>query len=291
MYSIEKYKETKRILWIILFANFTVAAIKIIMGGIIGSSSMSADGFHSLTDGSSNIVGLIAIGIASKPKDKEHPYGHSKYETLASLLIGIMLCILGIRVILEAISKLVKPTDVSVSLESIIALLFTLLVNIYVSIFEYRKGTLLKSEILVSDSIHTKGDIFISTGVLIAIVSIKLGTPIIIDPLVSFAVSAFIFKAAYEILSVSSGILVDKAAVDSRKIQEIVMKQEGVFGVHNIRSRGNSDEVFIDMHIVLNPRFNVSQTHELSHKIENTICENLNNKAQVILHIEPFEGG
>lgn len=290
MYCEKKYKATQKILWIILVLNFLVAAIKIIFGQITGSSSLTADGFHSLTDGSSNVVGLIAIALASKPVDKEHPYGHSKYETLASLFIGIMLVILGLKVMGEAAGKFVNPTSINVSIQSIIAIIFTLAINIYVSAYEFRMGKVLKSEILISDSFHTRGDIFVSLGVLTALISIKLGVSIMIDPIVSLIVGVFIFKAAYDVLHTSAEILVDTAVVDSTEIREIVMKQNGVFDVYNIRSRGNTEDMFIDMNIVMNSSFNVSETHELSHKIEKSIRDRLKNEAQVIIHVEPYEG-
>ncbi|MGL5715515.1 MAG: cation diffusion facilitator family transporter, partial [Paraclostridium sp.] len=97
----DNYKKVKQVLWIILFANLGVALLKIVVGSIINSASMTADGFHSLSDGSSNIVGLIGITLASKPIDKEHPYGHKKFEVIAGLFIGGMLLFLGGKIIIE----------------------------------------------------------------------------------------------------------------------------------------------------------------------------------------------
>ncbi|MBQ1787139.1 MAG: cation diffusion facilitator family transporter, partial [Turicibacter sp.] len=94
------YKKVKKVLWIILLANFAVAILKIIVGTTIRSSSMTADGFHSISDGTSNIVGLIGIGLAAKPRDKEHPYGHNKFEVISGLFIGAMLLVLGIKIVL-----------------------------------------------------------------------------------------------------------------------------------------------------------------------------------------------
>jgi len=96
------YSQVKFVLWLILFANFAVALAKIVVGLMIKSASVMADGFHSLTDGSSNIIGLIGIGLASKPVDEDHPYGHQKYETLTSLFIVGMLLFLGIQIVSNA---------------------------------------------------------------------------------------------------------------------------------------------------------------------------------------------
>src|SRR5690606_22934806 len=127
---------------------------------LIKSASMTADGFHSLSDGSSNIVGLIGIHFASKPEDESHPYGHNKFETLAALFISFMLFLASGKIILGAFERINNPIIPEVTIESLLVLIFTLIVNIVVSLVEYRKGKELNSQILISDSMHTRSDIY-----------------------------------------------------------------------------------------------------------------------------------
>jgi len=185
------YKKVKQVLWVILFANFAVALLKIIIGAMIKSSSMTADGFHSLSDGSSNIVGLIGIGLASKPIDKDHPYGHKKFEVLSGLFIAGMLLFIGLKIIFDSFSRFVSPIAPSITIESLVTLILTLLINIMVCTYENRVGKKLNSYILISDSLHTKSDIFVSVGVLVTLTGIKLGLPPIIDPITSYLVNIF----------------------------------------------------------------------------------------------------
>ncbi|HBH3014975.1 TPA: cation diffusion facilitator family transporter, partial [Clostridioides difficile] len=126
----DNYKKVKQVLWIILFANFAVALLKIIIGNQIKSYSMTADGFHSLSDGASNIVGLIGIFFASKPKDKNHPYGHKKFEIITSLFISGMLFVIAIKIILSAVLRITNPVVPAITIESLIALIITLFINI-----------------------------------------------------------------------------------------------------------------------------------------------------------------
>ena len=133
----DNYKEVSKVLWIILFANLFVAFLKISIGIIIKSNSMTADGLHSITDGSSNIVGLIGIYFASKPIDEEHPYGHKKYEMIAGIFISIMLIVVGIKVIVEGIQRLINPVKPNVDLPYILILLLTIFINIFVTTYEY----------------------------------------------------------------------------------------------------------------------------------------------------------
>ena len=208
------YKKVSFVLWVILFANFTVALLKIIIGSIIHSASMTADGFHSLTDGSSNIVGLIGIRLASKPVDKDHPYGHRKFEPLTGLFIAGMLFLIGGKIVINAIGSFRNPVVPNITIESLIVLIITLGINIFVSLYEYKVGKKLGSQILISDSMHTRSDIYVSIGVLATLVGVKLGLPPIIDPIASLVVAGFIFYAAYEIFKDNSDVLLDKVAVE-----------------------------------------------------------------------------
>lgn len=279
----DNYKKVKQVLWIILFANFAVALLKIIIGNQIKSYSMTADGFHSLSDGASNIVGLIGIFFASKPKDKNHPYGHKKFEIITSLFISGMLFVIAIKIILSAVSRIANPVVPAITIESLIALIITLFINIFVCMYEYRVGTKLNSYVLISDSLHTRSDIFVSLGVLVTLFGVKLGFPVIIESIVPIIISVFIIYSAYGIFRPSIGILVDRVAVDEDYIKEIVFEFNEVRDVHNIRSRGSKSSIYIDMHVMVDPFISVEKSHDLTHKIEKQIQEEINENAQVIV--------
>lgn len=284
----DNYKKVKQVLWIILFANLGVALLKIIIGGMIKSTSMTADGFHSLSDGSSNIVGIIGITLASKPIDKKHPYGHKKFEVISGLFIGAMLLFLGGNIIVESFSRFKNPIIPSVSTISLLALIITLCINVFVCTYEYNIGKKLNSYILVSDSLHTKSDIFVSIGVLITLLGVKLGLPPIIDPIASLVVAGFILHAAYEIFKSTIDVLVDTAIIDEELIIEIIKNFEEVKDVHNIRSRGSENDAYLDMHVMVEPNITVEKSHDLAHDIEEMVREKINKNIQVIIHIEPF---
>jgi cation diffusion facilitator family transporter len=281
-------KKVRTVLLVILVANLLVAVLKIVIGSIIKSTSMSADGFHSLSDGSSNIVGLVGIWYASKPVDTDHPYGHSKFETLSGLFIGGMLAVVGINVIIEAFKRFFHPVIPNITIESIITLVVTLGINIFVSTYEFKEGKKLNSQILISDSLHTRSDIYVSLGVLVTLLCISLGLPAIIDPVASVIVALFIFHASYEIFMENSGVLLDKAAVDSEKVREIVLKFPEVKDIHQIRSRGRVDEMFIDLHVMAEPSMSIAASHVLIHSIEGKMREELSENTQVIVHLEPY---
>lgn len=282
------FQKIKQVLYVILIANILVAIIKISIGMFLKSSSLTADGLHSMTDGTSNVVGLIGIKLASKPKDNEHPYGHNKFETLSGLFISVMLFVVATNVIIQAIEKLQNPVSMNIPMVSLVALLATLIINILVSAMEYKKGKELRSPILVSDSMHTRSDIYVSIGVLVTLICVRLGLPTIIDAIASFIVSIFILHAGYEVFKENSSVLVDKAAVDTKEIKDLVMSFSLVKDTHNIRSRGCKNSLFIDMHVMVEPDLSIEESHSLVHRIESTIKEKVNDSAQVIAHVEPY---
>jgi len=282
------YSQVKFVLWLILFANFAVALAKIVVGLMIKSASVMADGFHSLTDGSSNIIGLIGIGLASKPVDEDHPYGHQKYETLTSLFIVGMLLFLGIQIVSNAIQKFANPTPIQLEPISFIVMIITLLINLFVAGYEKKRGVALNSTILVSDSMHTRSDIFVTIGVISALVGMKLGLTLWIDPITSLVVAGFIFKAGYEIFRMTSTILLDSAVVTEEEVRKVIKMNPLVKGVHHVRSRGTMESMFIDMHVLADPSMTLLEVHQLTHDLEQQLREHFHNNVQVITHMEPF---
>ena len=282
------YRQVKRVLWLILLANFIVALLKIVVGIAIRSTSMTADGFHSIADTTSNILGIIGIILASKPTDKEHPYGHSKFEVISGLFIGAMLLFLAGKIIVDALESFRNPVVPAITIESLIALFITLFINIFVSNYEYKMGKRLNSYILISDSLHTKSDIFVSIGVLVTLLGVKFGLPIIIDPIVSLVVAGFILYASYEIFKSTINVLVDKAIIDDKDVISVLYTFKEIKTYHNIRSRGSENNIYIDMHIMVDTNMTVENAHKLSHDIEDKIRKIVNENAQVIIHIEPY---
>ena len=273
---------------LLLGANLFVAIAKIIVGLIINSSSVMADGFHSTSDSASNIVGIIGITLASKPRDSKHPYGHKKFETISSIIIGLMLLLLGFNVIKGSIYKIFNPSNLEITFQSLVVILITLFINIFVAIYENKQGHKLNSQILIADSLHTKSDIFVSIGVLFALISVKLGLPPLVDTIASFIVAFFILHASYEIIKDNLSSLTDKIMIEEDTIIDILKEFKEIKDIHNIRSRGHYDYIFIDMHIKVDSTLNVNEAHKLVHDIEYTLSNKLDKKIDLIIHVEPL---
>ncbi len=283
------FRSIRRVLVVILFLNWAVAIAKIIFGNLSRCSSMTADGFHSLSDGTSNIIGLIGIRLCAQPIDSDHPYGHKKYETLFSLSIAALLFVVAFNLAKQGIKRFYHPVEPTVDLVNFGVMVITLVINILVMKYEYKKGKLLKSDILVSDSLHTRADIFTSVSVIITLIAIKLGFPIL-DPLATVVISLFIAYAGYEIVKEGSGILCDAVVIgDIKKIEDVVLGIRGVKSCHRIRTRGRPDDIYIDLHVQLKPDLHLDKAHKISDIIEEAIKKSIPEVAEVLVHLEPEE--
>jgi len=284
----EHYKQIRRVLVLILVLNWAVALAKIIYGLTSRCVSMTADGFHSLADGASNIIGLIGIHFACQPTDKDHPYGHKKYETFFSLGIAMLLFIVSFNLFKEGFGRINKPVNPQVNLDSFIVMLVTLGVNFWVMNYEHKKGKLLGSDILISDAMHTKADIFTSLSVIIALIVIKLGYPIL-DPIATILISIFIAHTGYQIVKESSVVLCDTAILDTKKVTDIVLEVKGVRNCHKIRTRGRFDDIHIDLHVQVSPSMHMDEAHKISYAIEGAIKKDIPEVTDVVVHMEPKE--
>ncbi|HHY03851.1 MAG TPA: cation transporter [Thermoanaerobacterales bacterium] len=282
-------KQVRSVLWTILGLNLAVCIMKLIVGYSISSASMIADGYHSFSDGSSNIIGLIGLTIASKPADECHPYGHRKFEAITTICISLMLFIISINIVRSGIAKVYNPQVPAVDIYSFIVMLITIGINIFVVIYETKKGKELKSSILVSDAMHTKSDIYVSISVIFSLIAVKLGYPLL-DPIISFLIASVIIKAGAEILINSINILCDASVIAPEEIIDLVSNIDGVINCHRVRTRGSINDFSMDLHILVDPAMTVQQSHDLHHTIEQKIIEKYSGVNYIGIHIEPYQG-
>jgi cation diffusion facilitator family transporter len=281
------YASIRRILIVIMFLNWAVALAKIIYGLITRCQSMTADGFHSLSDGASNIICLVGIHFACQPVDCDHPYGHRKYETFFSLGIAMLLLLVCIGLIHESITRFLHPVTPRIDLASFAVMIITMAINFWVMKYEMGKGKILKSDILTSDAMHTKADILTSASVIITLVVIKLGFPLL-DPIATVFISLFIAHAAYTIVRHSSAVLCDTAVItDVKRIEDIVLEVKGVKTCHKIRTRGRPDDIKVDLHVQVIGSMRMDEAHKISYAIEEALKKAIPEVTDVVVHMEP----
>ncbi|TFH06144.1 MAG: cation transporter [Methanosarcina sp.] len=283
---IHRFKKVQQVLVLVLFLNLAVAFAKIIYGTLTGTLSMTADGYHSLFDGVSNIVGLVGIFIASRPPDREHPYGHQKYETVASIFIAVLLLFVGFEIFQNALDRFLVRGTPEVTPLSFIIMLGTMGVNYLVTRYEHGKGVALRSSVLIADSMHTKSDIYVSFSVIVSLVAIRSGFPLL-DPVIALLISFLIFRAGFRIMKESSKVLLDMSRLEEEEICNLVMGIEGVLGCHKIRTRGGMGDIWIDMHVLVRPDMPLEDAHLIAHRVSKMLKVEYKDVSDVVVHLEP----
>ena len=281
-----RYSEVRRVLVRILFLNLGVALAKIAFGQLSGSISILSDGFHSLTDGASNVVALVGLRLAQKPPDANHPYGHRKFETLAAGGIALFLLIVVVEVARTAFFRLQSGSAPSVTSASFAIMLATLAINVAVVRSERKAAFRLSSELLLADARHTQSDVLTSIAVIVALAGSMYGYPIL-DPLAALVIVGFIGHAGFAIARDAAKILSDQIVISEDDIRRVVLSVPQVLGCHHIRSRGSADHVFLDLHVWLDGATPLTEAHALSHTVKDALMERFPQIVDAIIHIEP----
>lgn len=280
--------EVRRILAIILVLNLLVAVAKISFGLLSGSLAIAADGFHSVLDASGNVVALIGISIAARPPDRDHPYGHHRYETLASLAIAALMLLALFTLVQQALGRLQSGNSPEVSAASFVIMLMTLAVNLTVTIWERRAGKRLASSLLMADARHTTSDIYVSLSVIGALIVVALGYAWA-DAAITLVIAVAIAWGAWEIVRDATFVLSDAVAAEPEEIEAVARSVPGVQGTHNIRSRGGEGRTWVDLHIQVDPDMSVHMSHEIASVVAQRVEGLLGQPADVTVHVEPAD--
>jgi len=282
-----RQRAIRRVILVTFALNLGVAAAKIAYGSIANMLSIRADGFHSLTDSTNNIVGLIGLWLATRPADRGHPYGHHKFEVLAAGVVGVSLLLMAYDVASGAIDRLFSAPGPApkVDLATFVVLGMTLAINGFISVYEYRRGKQLQSSFLLSDAVHTRSDVLVTLGVLVTATLIKLGHTGA-DLVTALVVAGFIAAAGIGVLKKNLGYLADAALLAPERIAEVVLRVGGVASTHKIRTRGLPGKVYVDLHIQIAPHLDVVQAHRVTHLVIDAI-KAIPGVYDVLVHTEP----
>ena len=276
--------------------NIILLALKFIAGIVGNSAAMIADAVHTLSDFITDIIILVFVRISNKPKDKNHDYGHGKFETLATLMIGLILLFVGLGIAWNGTSIIISVFKGEV-LESpgMIALVMAVISIISKeALYWYTiiNGKKLKSEALVANAWHHRSDGLTSIATTIGIGgAIFLGDKwTILDPLSALFVSIFIIKIAFQLMKPCIDELMEKSLPEKveNEITTIVESFKDVSDLHNLRTRKVGNYCAIEFHIRLESSISLEKAHDIVTKIEKQLKEHYGEKTHVIIHMEPL---
>jgi cation diffusion facilitator family transporter len=283
----ENSRSVSNVLIIALALNILVAFGKTLYGSVTGTLSMIADGLHSFADAASSVMGLVAVRYATRPSDSDHHYGHYKFETLAALGVGAFIGLTSWEILKNASERLIHPEHTDFYFSGLWIMAITMLINGGLSWYERKKSVEFKSAILKADAYHTASDLMVSFSVFLSLIAIKYGLTWV-DPIVSLFLVLYFLRVAYKLIKENVLDLSDAAFIDTLLIKSIAKSVPGVIGCHRVRTRGRFGNVFIDLHIQVDPELPTLQSHQLAHAIETKIRGEIQGVRDVLIHTEPY---
>ena len=277
--------------------NVVLLVLKFVAGILGHSAAMVADAIHSLTDFATDVVVLVFVKLGNKPKDKDHDYGHGKYETLATAIIGLSLFVVGVMICYSGITKtyhaICGETLQQPGMVALIAAIVSIVLKEWAYQFTVRVGKKCHSEAVVANAWHHRSDALSSIGTMVGIGgAILLGDKwAVLDPLAAIIVSAFIIKAAWGLVMQSVNELTDASLpeAEENEILAIANAEEGVCEIHNLRTRRIGNRIAIEMHVRMPGDTSLYIAHQHASEIERRLKEKFGADTHVGIHLEPIK--
>lgn len=268
--------------------NVILFTIKLIAGLLSGSVAIVADAVNNLSDASSSIISFIGFKLASKPADADHPYGHGRYEHISALLVACLVLAIGIEILKSSIEKIIHPTDINASIITIVILVISILVKLYMMYFNTKTGKLIKSKILIATAQDSRNDV-ISTGAVLLSIIISFAFNLNLDGIMGVLVAIFILVSGLmlvkDTLDPILGIAPEPETV--KTISDLISSYEYVLGIHDLiihdYGPGNT---FASVHCEVDSKIDVLLAHDQIDNIERDVFEKTN--IHLVIHYDPI---
>ncbi|MDE5876845.1 MAG: cation diffusion facilitator family transporter [Muribaculaceae bacterium] len=290
-------KQIYRITLVGSVVNAVLVALKFVAGVIGHSSAMIADAVHSLSDFATDVVVIGFVRMASKPEDSDHAYGHGKYETLASVIVGIMLVAVGIGLGVEGVTKTIgffKGEELEVpNWWALGAALVSVASKEWLYRYTVHSGARLNSPALVSNAWHHRSDAYTSLATLAGIAGSMLLGPRwrVLDPIAATLVSGFIIWSGWEMIKPGLDELLEKSLSRSERAElgDIIEHTPGVKAYHHLRTRRVGPHRALSVHAKMDPELTLKQAHEIASEVEQRIRQRFGDDTYINVHMEPYK--
>lgn len=269
--------------------NLFLFVIKFLIGTIVHSVSIQADGVNNLTDAGSNIISILSFHLSNKPADKDHPFGHERTETIASLFVGILILVLGFETAKESISKVIHPGSIDFRIASVIILLISIIVKFWMYAYNQKLSKTYDSSLLEATALDSISDVCGTTAVLVS----TLLSPVLhfnLDGYMGIVVSGIILYGAYGLLRDMINSLIGEAPDPElvHNIVDMIMAHPVILGVHDMMLHNyGPNKIFASAHVEVDSSKDIFETHDHIDNIEREVKENMN--IDLVLHMDPVK--
>jgi len=295
--SLQKRKERTALLSVA--SNSCLVILKVVAGFAIGSVSILSEAIHSGMDLLASLIALFSVKTSSRPADAGHPFGHGKVESISGLIEAALIFIAAFWIIFEAFQKIADPREVAAPGWGVAVMLFSALMNYFVSRRLFSVGKEADSIALVADAWHLRTDVYTSLGVMAGLAVIWAGGLVVddprlhwIDPAAALIVAVFIIKAAFELTVKAAADLMDAGLPQDENAwfrEVIVARRADIHGFHQLRTRKAGHFRFIEFHIKVDPKMSVEASHAIASDLKLEMLQKYP-QATVTIHVEPCDG-
>ena len=284
-----RYREVRKVTLIGAIVDLVLGIVKIVVGYSAASQALIADGVHSLSDLATDFLVLFAAKHSHREADAEHPYGHGRIETVATVALGVALLAVAAGICYEAVARLLELE--TLPHPGVLALVIALLsVASKEAIYQYtvRVARRLRSNMLHANAWHSRTDAISSIVVVIGVGGAMLGYPYL-DGMAAVVVAVMIARIGWDLVWSSLKELIDTSLDDEqlREIRELIMEVTGVRALHMLRTRRSGSQVLVDVHILVDPELSVSEGHQIGERVRGELIGNLEEVTDVTVHIDP----
>lgn len=275
-----------------LVSNFILIVLKFFTGFVTGSFSVISEAIHSMSDLLASFIAFFAVKKASEPADKEHAFGHGKYEDFSGLIEGFLIISASVYILWEASMKVISGNYESVDVDvAIYVMLFSVFVNIFVSSYLFKCAKKTGSIALYADAEHLRTDVYTAAGVMSGLTLIKITNIHILDPLIAIFVAVLIWEAGFKICKKTVADLLD-TSLSSEEEEEILaainsINNSETFKLCELKTRRSGVRKQIELKICVRGEMTVRESHNFCNQVENILSEKIGN-TDTIVHIEPF---
>jgi cation diffusion facilitator family transporter len=273
--------------WASIIVNLLLFVVKMALGLSVKSVSLIADAVHTLADSGTSAVVIIGFKIAKRPSDKEHPFGHGRMESIAALVVSVLLFMAGVELLEKSIHAVVKPHSSTVPFSVILVILATIVIKELMSRFSYQLGEIIDSQALKADALHHRSDVIATAMVVVALIATRFGYNNI-DGIMGAGVSLIIFYSAFSIAREAVNPLLGEAPSREtiEEIENLALAHEGILGIHDVIFHKYGQTGIISLHIEVSDSDSASKLHELSEEIEHDIARKTG--GTVVIHVDPI---
>jgi len=293
----QRLTQASRGAWIGIVGNAALALMKFIIGWISGSKALIADAAHSASDIGGSIIVLIGLKAAHKPPDKDHPYGHGKAESIAAIIVSLLLVYVGLEIAISSVKSIAGGVAEAPKGIALIAIVISIVVKEAMFQYKYRLGKRLNSQALIANAWEHRSDVYSSIAALLGVGGAMLGgymgAPLLyyLDPVAGCVVALMVLKMGYDLIRESIHNTMDHVLheEDSQHLYETIRSVRGVQAIDDLRARELGPYLVVDVKISVNPKITVLEGHEIARNVKMTLLRKYSNISDVFIHVNPYD--